>query len=159
MNVKEFSIHVFHCSVIKVPVSFWQLWYSIISFCACQELMTIKNLFLIVLFFKVFLQCVEKPFSTACNFLLFVVVFATAILDYHIFSDLSTTFLTFSKIFGSFISNILKLSYQLFPYRSCSNLFILSQVLLFVNNFFHNFQNCVKSFEILWCFLSLIGDS
>lgn len=78
-----------------------------------------------------------------------VVVFATAILDYHIFSDLSTTFLTFFKIFGSFISNILKLSYQLFPYRSCSNFFILSQVLLFVNNFFHNFQNCVKSFEIL----------
>ena len=78
-----------------------------------------------------------------------VVVFATAILDYHIFSDLSTTFLTFFKIFGSFISNILKLSYQLLPYRSCSNLFILSQVLLFVNNFFHNFQNCVKSFEIL----------
>ena len=98
MNVKEFSIHVFHCSVIKVPVSFWQLWYSIISFCACQELMTIKNLFLIVLFFKVFLQCVEKPFSTACNFLLFVVIFATAILDYHIFSDLSITFFIFFKI-------------------------------------------------------------
>ena len=139
MNVKEFSIHVFHCSVIKVPVSFWQLWYFIISFWACQELF---------LFFY-------RSFFLLSN----VVVFATAILDYHIFSDLSTTFLTFFKIFGSFISNILKLSYQLFPYRSYSNLFILSQVLLFVNNFFHNFQNCVKSFEILWCFLSLIGDS
>lgn len=138
MNVKEFSIHVFHCSVIKVPVSFWQLWYFIISFWACQELFY---------FFRSFFLLSD------------VVVFATAILDYHIFSDLSTTFLTFFKIFGSFISNILKLSYQLFPYRSCSNLFILSQVLLFVNNFFHNFQNCVKSFEILWCFLSLIGDS
>ena len=49
-------------------------------------------------FQKVFLQCVEKPFSTACNFLLFVVIFATAILDYHIFSDLSITFFIFFKI-------------------------------------------------------------
>lgn len=85
-----------------------------------------------------------------------VVVFATAILDYHIFSDLSTTFLTFFKIFGSFISNILKLSYQLFPYRSCSNLFILSQVLLFVNNFFIIFRivsNPLKYYDV-FCHLS-----
>ena len=59
----------------------------------------VKNFFL-----KFFLQCVEKFFSTACNFLLFVVIFATAILDYHIFSDLSITFLTFFIISGSFIS-------------------------------------------------------
>ena len=65
-----------------------------------------------------------------------VVVFATAILDYHIFSDLSTTFLTFFKIFGSFISNILKIRYQLFPYRFCSNFDILSYLLSLVNNFF-----------------------
>ena len=64
-----------------------------------------------------------------------VVVFATAILDYHIFSDLSTTFLTFFKIFGSFIFNILKLSYQLFPYRFCSNFDILSHQAVSVNNF------------------------
>ena len=68
-----------------------------------------------------------------------VVVFATAILDYHIFFDLSTTFLTFFITIGSFISFLMKVRYQLFPYRFCSNFDILSYLLSLVNNFFHFF--------------------
>ena len=100
-------------------------------------------------FQKVFLQCVEKPFSTACNFLLFVVIFATAILDYHIFSDLSITFLTFFHNIWKFHFHIIKICYQSFPYRISCNLFTISQVSLIVNNFFHNILNCVNFFEIL----------
>ena len=100
-------------------------------------------------FQKVFLQCVEKPFSTACNFLLFVVIFATAILDYHIFSDLSITFLTFFHNIWKFHFHIIKICYQSFPYRISCNLFTISQVPLIVNNFFHNILNCVNFFEIL----------
>ena len=156
MNVKEFSIHVFHCSVIKVPVSFWQLWYFIISLCACQELMTIKNLFLIVLFFKVFCFVLKSFFLNRIE--LFVV--CCRFCDSHI--RLPYLFWLVNNFFHNiwkFHFHIIKICYQSFPYRISCNLFTISQVPLIVNNFFHNILNCVNFFEILWYFLSLIGDS
>ena len=76
MNVKEFSVHVFHCSVIKVPV-LRQPYQIITSFLACQELFFI---FLKISFFKIFQ------------------FFSTALIDYHKPFCLSRTFFKFFNL-------------------------------------------------------------
>ena len=86
LNVKEFSIHVFHCSVIKVPVSFWQLWYFIISFRACQELFLF---FIEVFFFCRMLSFLRHPYQ------------------------IITSFLTYQQLFN-FFQNIRKFHFQYF---------------------------------------------
>ena len=72
---------------------------------------------------------------------------------------LVNNFFNFFHNIWKFLFHITKIRYQLFPYRISCNLFTISHASLFVNNFFHNILNCVNSFELLWCFLSLIGDN
>ena len=124
MNVKEFSIHVFHCSVIKVPVSFWQLRYFIISLLACQELfLSFFKLFFVVSLFE------RLPAIGCCRF-------AAAILDYHIFSDLSTTFLTFFIIFGSFCSILRKFVTSCFHIASAATCLLYHMLRCLSTTFF-----------------------
>ncbi|WP_287973332.1 hypothetical protein, partial [Blautia sp.] len=68
-NVKEFSIHVFYCSVIKVPVVLTALIFYHIIFSLSRTFLKVFDSRSAVLFF-----------------------FSTAILDYHICIALSRTF-------------------------------------------------------------------
>lgn len=106
-------------------------------------------------------------FELVKNFFIFLEVFSSVgccrFCDSHI--RLSHLFWLVNNFFN-FFQNIRKFHFQYFktqlPVVSIS---LLQQLVYLITGsavcqqLFHNFQNCVKSFEILWCFLSLIGDS
>ena len=73
-------------------------------------------------------------FVFSSSFKLFT-VFATAILDYHIFMFLSTVFLIYFDLFWLFTQLL---------YRSRDSLFILPLSYSNVNTYFKNISNCLK---------------
>ena len=128
-------------------LSFWQLWYFIISFSACQELFSFFwNFFLSC--FRSFLSFVTanldyhillglsrtffKLFKVDCQF------FLTALIEYHIFYTLSTTFFIFWKfVVFTFFCMLKNANCHLF---SSDSLYRISHVAFRVNYFFIVFR-------------------
>ena len=128
-------------------LSFWQLWYFIISFSACQELfLFFWNFFLSC--FRSFLSLVTASLDyhilfglSRTFFKLFKVdcqSFLTALIEYHIFYTLSTTFFIFWKfVVFTFLCILKKVNCHLF---SSDSLYRISHKAFHVNYFFIIFR-------------------
>ena len=83
--------------------------------------------------------------------------FATAILDYHIFFDLSTTFLTFFIIFGSFCSILRKLVTSCFHIASAATCLLYHMLRCLSTTFFIIFWivSTLLNYYGVFCHLSV----
>ena len=104
MNVKEFSIHVFHCSIIKVLLFFDS--HDRLSYLLGFVKHFFSKVFYYFYLFSTFETVLQRSFPGFSPFLL--LLSPTAILDYHSHSSLSTTFFIFFHFFQPLFSTFLQ---------------------------------------------------